>query len=91
MFPVFASPGARMTSANAVHITQIASLLRSLRDAFNKLEQFELAHVKHLTGDQTVDSRQSLSQCFANFQNSITDMENGLASMAEATGEISEL
>lgn len=79
-----------MTSANAVHITQIASLLRSLRDAVNELEQIELAHVRHLTGDQTVDSQQSLSQCFANFQNSITDMENGLASMADATGEVSE-
>lgn len=80
-----------MTSANAVHITQIASLLRALREAVIELEQIELAHVKHLTGDQTVDSRQSLSQCFANFQDSITDMENGLASVAEATGEISEL
>jgi hypothetical protein len=90
MFPVFAFPGARMTSANAVHITQIASLLRSLRDAVTELEQIELAHVKHLTGDQTVDSQQSISQCFANFQDSITDMENGLASMAEATGEVSE-
>ena len=80
-----------MTSANAVHITQIASLLRSLRDAVNELEQIELAHVKHLAGDQTVDSQQSLSQCFANFQDSITDMENGLASVAEATGEVSEL
>ena len=80
-----------MTKASERHIIGIAALLRSLSKAVDELEQIELAQVAQLQGEQTVDSRQSLSQCFSIFQNSIADMENALASMAEATGEIGKL
>jgi len=80
-----------MSKASELHIIGIAAMLRSLRKAVDELEQLERVQVKELQGEQTVDTQQSLSQCFANFQDSITDMEDALATMAEATGESAKL
>ncbi|RJX78998.1 hypothetical protein [Pseudomonas sp. LS-2] len=80
-----------MTKASERHIIALAAMLHSLRKAVDKLESIELAQVQHLQGEQTVDHQQSLSQCFTNLQRSISDMENTLVTLAEATGEISKL
>jgi hypothetical protein len=80
---------AAMPTASQHRITEVTDILRSLRNAVNGLEQLELAQVGNLRGEQTVDSKQSLSQCFTEFQRCITDMEDALASIAEATGDVS--
>ncbi|HXR01441.1 MAG TPA: hypothetical protein VN798_13715 [Pseudomonas sp.] len=80
-----------MSKASERHIIGIASQLRTLRKAVEELEQIELAQVSTLKGQQTVDSRQSLSQCFAELQTSIVSMEDTLATVAEATGDIAKL
>ncbi|WP_296261312.1 MULTISPECIES: hypothetical protein [unclassified Pseudomonas] len=80
-----------MTKACERHIIGIAAMLRSLRKAVDELEQLELKQVEPLRGEQTVDSTQSLSQCFSSLQTSILEMEDLLATIAEATGEIDKL
>jgi hypothetical protein len=44
-----------------------------------------------LEGQQTVDSRQSLAQCFVNLHSAIEDIETTLATIGEATGETGKL
>ncbi|WP_110951267.1 hypothetical protein [Pseudomonas bohemica] len=80
-----------MTRASERHIIGIAAMLRALRKAVDELEQLELTQVEPLKGHQTVDSKQSLSQCFSSLQTSIEEMENLLATVAEATGEVGKL
>jgi hypothetical protein len=70
---------------------RVAAMLRSLREAVGELERVELAQVGQLEGHQTVDSEQSLCECFSNLNGSITEMETALATLAEATGETGNL
>lgn len=80
-----------MSKATERHIIGIAAMLRTLRKAVEELERLELNQVEPLKGQQTVDSRQSLSQCFGSLQDSIVAMESLLATVAEATGESGKL
>lgn len=80
-----------MSKATERHIIGIAAMLRTLRKAVEELERLELSQVEPLKGQQTVDSRQSLSQCFGSLQDSIVAMESLLATVAEATGESGKL
>ncbi|SEI53961.1 hypothetical protein [Pseudomonas sp. NFR16] len=80
-----------MTNASERHIIAIASMLRTLRKAVEELEQLELHQVEPLRGNQTVDSKQSLTQCFSSLQASIEEIEDLLATVAEATGDIGKL
>ncbi|MDB6052417.1 MAG: hypothetical protein JWR17_5163 [Pseudomonas sp.] len=73
-------------SLNTATSLDTATLLRSLRSSVQRLEQIELAEVTDLAGHQTVDTKQSLSQCFALLHTSITEMEETLSAIAEATG-----
>lgn len=80
-----------MSDIRKIQMTRIAATLRSLREAVHELELVELAQVDHLEGQQTVDTQQSLSECFSKLQVSINEMENALATLAEATGDAGKL
>ncbi|RJX74949.1 hypothetical protein [Pseudomonas sp. LS-2] len=80
-----------MNQASKRHMAEVFQALNSLRIAVGDLEQIELARIEPLEGQQTVDSRQSLAQCFLNLHSAIADIEATLATIGEATGETGKL
>lgn len=80
-----------MNQVSKRHMAEVFQALISLRIAVDDLEQIELALIEPLEGQQTVDSRQSLAQCFVNLHNAIEDIETTLATIGEATGETGKL
>jgi hypothetical protein len=65
--------------------------LRVLRESVNELLALETEKVRMLRGHQTVDTSESLNLSFSKLQEDIVSMEEVLASIAEATGDISKL
>jgi hypothetical protein len=80
-----------MSSERKQKIGFITAQLISLRAAVESLSDLELPRVRELAGHQTTDASQSLELCFMKMDDSITDMEETLAAIAEATGEIEKL
>jgi hypothetical protein len=74
-----------MSNATRNQMAVVLNQLHALRGSVNDLFRLELAEVTELTGHQTVDDKQSLTQCFATLEASIVDMEQTLAMLAEAT------
>lgn len=74
-----------MSNATRNQMAVVLNQLHALRGSVNDLFRLELAEVTELTGHQTVDNKQSLTQCFATLEASIVDMEQTLAMLAEAT------
>lgn len=65
--------------------------LQSLRDSIRHLEHTELERVHRLRGSQTVDDMEAVQQSFAKLELAIADIEETLATLGEATGEIGKL
>ena len=65
--------------------------LERLRDDIRGLERSELERVAHLRGHQTVDDLGALQQSFVKLDHAVLDIEQTLASLGEATGEIGKL
>ena len=80
-----------MSNTSEYQILDITAQLHSLRRAIQELERTELLGMVVLKGSQTVNSKQALSQCFSKLQDSITDIEETLATVAEATGQRGKL
>ncbi|HEX8586665.1 hypothetical protein [Pseudomonas sp.] len=76
-----------MSNATRNQMAVVLNQLHALRGSVNDLFRLELAEVTELTGHQTVDDKQSLTQCFATLEASIVDMEQTLAMLAEATDQ----
>lgn len=74
-----------MSNATRNQMAVVLNQLHALRGSVNDLFRLELAEVTELTGHQTVDDKQSLTQCFATLEASVVDMEQTLAMLAEAT------
>ncbi|MCF5706279.1 hypothetical protein GIV19_03130 [Pseudomonas syringae] len=65
--------------------------LERLRADLQHLERTELERVAHLRGHQTVDDLEALQQSFVRLDQAVLDIEQTLASLGEATGEIGKL
>lgn len=72
-------------------VAGIFEQLRILRESVVHLESVDEAEVKALRGNQTVDVDDSIRLSFNKLQDQIAAMEETLASIAEATGEIPKL
>lgn len=65
--------------------------LQLLRGSIRDLEHAELERVHRLRGSQTVDDLEAVQQSFAKLELAILDIEETLATIGEATGEIGKL
>ena len=80
-----------MSNDKKASIAGIFDQLRLLRQSVSELEAVQEAAVTALRGHQTVDSEEAVRSSFANLQDQIGGMEETLAAIAEAAGEISKL
>ncbi|WP_431038456.1 hypothetical protein [Pseudomonas yamanorum] len=80
-----------MSVGNKALVAEIFDQLRILRESVNHLESVNEAEVKALRGHQTVDVDDSIRLSFKKLQDQIAAMEETLATIAEATGEIPKL
>ncbi|MCX2898726.1 hypothetical protein [Pseudomonas mandelii] len=76
-----------MSAQSQAQIGTIFDQLLSLRESVNSLQQMENERVGTLRGHQTVDVDGSFLLVFQKLQNNIADMEEALATIAEATGD----
>lgn len=76
-----------MSAQSQAQIGAIFDQLLSLRESVNRLQQMEDERVGTLRGHQTVDVDGSFLLVFQKLQNNIADMEEALATIAEATGD----
>lgn len=79
-----------MTKDN-VSIAAVFEHLRVLREKVTALAAVEENQVKSLEGHQTQDTQEAIHLSFEKLQDQIGSMEETLATIAEATGEISKL
>lgn len=79
-----------MGKDSAILVAGIYKQLRALRGAVMDLEAVEY-EVTSLQGSQTMDIEGAVHLSFIKLQDQIAAMEETLASIAEATGEISKL
>jgi len=63
----------------------IATHLKALRRTIQALATLRLSHIHELSGHQTVDSRQSLLLSFERLEVCLSEMEETLATITEAT------
>lgn len=80
-----------MSHDNKVLIAGIFDQLRVLRETVNELEAVDESEVESLRGSQTVDVDGAVHLSFVKLQDQIAAMEETLATIAEATGEIPKL
>ena len=76
-----------MSAQSQAQIGAIFDQLLSLRESVNSLQQMENERVGTLRGHQTVDVDGSFLLVFQKLQDNIVDMEEALATIAEATGD----
>lgn len=75
-------------SAEDVSIAAVFEHLRLLREKVNALATSAERQVVTLEGHQTLDTKEAIHLSFAKLQDQIGSMEETLATIAEATGEI---
>lgn len=80
-----------MNKDSKVRVADIFDQLRVLRGSVTELEAFDELEVDSLRGAQTVDVHGSMHLSFLKLQDQIAAMEETLATIAEATGEISKI
>lgn len=80
-----------MTTDSKNQTRQIFDQLRQLRQSVADLAASEQAEVRELRGGQTQDTDEAIRLSFAKLQDQIAGMEETLATLAEATGEIPKL
>lgn len=79
-----------MAPTSKIRIAAIFDQLRVLRESVTELETVE-SEVASLRGSQTMDIKGAVQLSFTKLQGQIAAMEETLASIAEATGEIPKL
>jgi hypothetical protein len=65
--------------------------LQELRTGVADLQACELERVDRLRGHQTVDDQEAVCQSFTKLEAAILEIEETLATIGEATGEIGKL
>jgi hypothetical protein len=80
-----------MTTDSRTRTRQIFDQLRQLRQSVSELATSEQDNVRELRGAQTQDTDEAIQLSFAKLQDQIAGMEETLATIAEATGEIPKL
>ena len=78
-------------SADKTSIAGIFEHLRLLREKVSALASSGECQVMALEGHQTLDTKEAIHLSFAKLQEQIGSMEETLATIAEATGEIPKL
>lgn len=76
-----------MSAQSQAQIGAIFDQLLALRESVNRLQQMEDEIVGTLRGYQTVDVDGAFLLVFQKLQDNIADMEEALATIAEATGD----
>lgn len=76
-----------MSAQSQAQIGVIFDQLLALRESVNRLQQIEDERVGTLRGHQTVDVDGAFLLVFQKLQDNIADMEEALATIAEATGD----
>lgn len=80
-----------MSTYSRTQIAEIFDQLRVLRQAVTALGAVEEWDVASLRGSQTMDVEGAIHLSFMKLQDQIAAMEETLATIAEATGEIPKL
>ncbi|MEW5506862.1 hypothetical protein [Pseudomonas antarctica] len=80
-----------MSAKSQAQIAAIFDQLLSLRESVNSLQLTENERVGSLHGDQTMDVDGAFLLVFQKLQDNIVSMEEALATLAEATGDIPKL
>ena len=77
-----------MIRTSKAQISDLFRLLHRLREDVQTLELAQEQQVVSLRGQQTVDSSDAIGLSFRKLAQQITSMEETLAAIAEATGEV---
>jgi hypothetical protein len=80
-----------MNARRQAKIVAIFDQLLALRESVDILQYVENGSVESLRGHQTVDAPESLDLVFQKLHEDIASMEETLATIAEATGDVSKL
>lgn len=80
-----------MSNRRKTQLSAIYLQLRGLRESVNTLEKIETDEVDSLRGHQTVDPDESVELAMSKLRDQIAEMEETLATLAEATGDIPKL
>ncbi|EJF68228.1 hypothetical protein A462_28395 [Pseudomonas sp. Ag1] len=80
-----------MSRRSADQIAIIFQQLGTIRTAVSALQLTEENHLATLRGRQTVDDDEALHMSFKRLADDITDMEEVLAGIGEAAGNIAKL
>ena len=81
---------ATMSADSKARIAGIFEQLLSLRESVNGLREMEQGNAT-LRGQQTVDGDGAVDLVFEKLQDNIASMEEALATLAEATGDVPKL
>lgn len=81
---------ATMSADSKARIAGIFEQLLSLRESVNGLREMEQGNAT-LRGQQTVDVDGAVDLVFEKLQDNIASMEEALATLAEATGDVPKL
>lgn len=77
-----------MSAQSQAQIGAIFDQLLALRESVNRLQQMEDEKVGTLRGHQAVDVDGAFLLVFQKLQDNIANMEEALATIAEATGDV---
>lgn len=80
-----------MSAHSQAQIVAIFDQLLALRESVNRLQQLEDEGIGTLRGHQTVDVDGTFRLVFQKLQDNIANMEEALATIAEATGDAQKL
>lgn len=80
-----------MRQSRKSQVGGIYEQLRHLRSSVNTLEKIETDEVDELRGHQTVDADEAMHLAMAKLRDQIAEMEETLATISEATGDIPKL
>ncbi|CAM3084915.1 hypothetical protein BZK31_01030 [Pseudomonas floridensis] len=80
-----------MKSDSHQDVGAVQTTLKQLREDLRNLERSELERVQQLRGHQTVDAVEAIEQSFVRLNQSVADIEQTLALLGEATGELGKL
>lgn len=83
--------GEAMNARSQAQIAEILDQLLALRESVDILQHVESGSVESLRGHQTVDAPESLDLVFQKLHEDIASMEETLAMIAEATGDVPKL
>lgn len=80
-----------MSEKSQAQIAAIFDQLLALRESVSELQETERRGVDALRGHQTMDVDGAFNLVFEKLQDNIASMEEALATIAEATGDIPKL